>query len=60
MERNYRIDVTWARDENIRSSTYERSGELPHLLAEVYNDSIDDDNAIPDPDRIMIRVAVER
>jgi hypothetical protein len=56
MQRDYSISVRWTKDSDVQLGTYELSGELPKLLEQAYEKSIEAGDSLFEPDRVDISV----
>jgi hypothetical protein len=56
MQRDYAISVRWTKDSDVQLGTYELSGELPKLLEQAYEKSIEAGDSLFEPDRVDISV----
>jgi hypothetical protein len=56
MPHDYSISVRWAKGSDVQLGTYELSGELPKLLEQAYEKSIEAGDSLFEPDRVDISV----
>ena len=56
MPRDYSISVRWAKGSDVQLGTYELSGDLPAVLQQAYEKSIEEGQSIFEPERIDIGV----
>jgi hypothetical protein len=54
MPSDYSISVRWAKGDDVQLGTYELSGDLPKLLEQAYEKSIEEGKSIFEPDRVDI------
>jgi hypothetical protein len=54
MPNDYSISVRWAKGSDVQLGTYELSGDLPALLEQAYEKSIEEGKSIFEPERIDI------